>query len=322
MLLSACPKCAMPRAEADIAKGACPLCGYVVGQSLVEYVDEPPPVVVIPEAAPVAPPQQKRPPRVVAVVSLTAIGLGFLAGRFTSPVKTVEVKSTVPVEVVKYLPAPAPAPEPPPAPPEVAPFPREVEAVAIVPVKPVEVLPGGVQLIRLNRPEEVYTMERIGEGNSFKLVGKVAKLVVSGVDGGATLDASELEVKTVSFNGKIEGNARIKVNSPNGNISFSKAIGGGAQIEVNASGGTVTFWMPGATISGGAKLRVTGKSIWFHSRIDGGSFIDVTVSKAGGLRFIELADGSKIHYRGEKPDDEVRITPGKTDDSSECKRLD
>jgi len=203
---------------------------------------------------------------------------------------------------------------------EIAPLPREVEAVAVAPPKPVEVVPGGIQLIRLNRPKEVYTMERIGEGNTIKLTGKVSKLIVSGVDGGATLDATELDTKTISFNGRIEGNATIKLNMPNGTLTFSKAISGGANIDAQVPGGSISFSTPGATVSGGAKLKITGKSVWFHTRIDGGCTIDVTVSNLGSMKFLELAEGSKIHYRGEKPEADVKISPGRIDESSECKR--
>lgn len=321
----------MPRAEADIAKGPCPLCGYVAGQTVAPYVDEPPPVVV-PEA--VAPPLELAPTRRIPsmIVGIASMAVGAALASALLPAKVREVTTVQTFFPATSIDGPASNIAAKPTPlatnlepvREVAPFPREVGAVAfaIVPIKPVEIMLGGVQLIRLNRPEEIYTMERIGEGNTIKLVGKVSKLVVAGVDGGAMLDASELDVKTISFNGKIEGNAQIKVQSPNGTINFSKAIGGGARIEAHAPGGSVAFASPGATVSGGAKLKITGKSVWFHTRIDGGSFVEVIVSKTGGLKFFELAGGSKIHYRGEKPDDEARITPGRIDDSSECKRLD
>jgi len=349
MHLSACPNCAMPRSDADIAERPCPLCGHVFGQAVAPYVEEPAVAEVEAVALPPASLPARRIPSMVIGIASMAFGAALVSAFLPAKVRDVMTVQTVlatsinaPASNTATKPAPAvtfgdlalaaklgasnTATKPAPAVTllepvwEIAPLPREVEAVAVAPPKPVEVVPGGIQLIRLNRPKEVYTMERIGEGNTIKLTGKVSKLIVSGVDGGATLDATELDTKTISFNGRIEGNATIKLNMPNGTLTFSKAISGGANIDAQVPGGSISFSTPGATVSGGAKLKLTGKSVWFHTRIDGGCTIDVTVSNLGSMKFLELAEGSKIHYRGEKPEADVKISPGRIDESSECKR--
>jgi len=315
----------MPRSDADIAERPCPLCGHVFGQAVAPYVEEPAVAEVEAVALPPASLPARRIPSMVIGIASMAFGAALVSAFLPAKVRDVMTVQTVlatsinaPASNTATKPAPAVTPLEPVW--EIAPLPREVEAVAVAPPKPVEVVPGGIQLIRLNRPKEVYTMERIGEGNTIKLTGKVSKLIVSGVDGGATLDATELDTKTISFNGRIEGNATIKLNMPNGTLTFSKAISGGANIDAQVPGGSISFSTPGATVSGGAKLKLTGKSVWFHTRIDGGCTIDVTVSNLGSMKFLELAEGSKIHYRGEKPEAEVKISPGRIDESSECKR--
>ena len=75
-------------------------------------------------------------------------------------------------------------------------------------------------------------------------------------------------------------------------------------------------------MSGGANIRVNAKSVLFGKKIDGGSNIEVTLGNGGSLKFTELTDGSKLHYRFEKPGDVAKVSPGRIDDSSECKRLD
>jgi len=315
----------MPRSDADIAERPCPLCGHVFGQAVAPYVEEPAVAEVEAVALPPASLPARRIPSMVIGIASMAFGAALVSAFLPAKVRDVMTVQTVlatsinaPASNTATKPAPAVTPLEPMW--EIAPLPREVEAVAVAPPKPVEVVPGGIQLIRLNRPKEVYTMERIGEGNTIKLTGKVSKLIVSGVDGGATLDATELDTKTISFNGRIEGNATIKLNMPNGTLTFSKAISGGANIDAQVPGGSISFSTPGATVSGGAKLKLTGKSVWFHTRIDGGCTIDVTVSNLGSMKFLELAEGSKIHYRGEKPEADVKISPGRIDESSECKR--
>jgi len=315
----------MPRSDADIAERPCPLCGHVFGQAVAPYVEEPAVAEVEAVALPPASLPARRIPSMVIGIASMAFGAALVSAFLPAKVRDVMTVQTVlatsinaPASNTATKPAPAVTPLEPVW--EIAPLPREVEAVAVAPPKPVEVAPGGIQLIRLNRPKEVYTMERIGEGNTIKLTGKVSKLIVSGVDGGATLDATELDTKTISFNGRIEGNATIKLNMPNGTLTFSKAISGGANIDAQVPGGSISFSTPGATVSGGAKLKLTGKSVWFHTRIDGGCTIDVTVSNLGSMKFLELAEGSKIHYRGEKPEADVKISPGRIDESSECKR--
>jgi len=315
----------MPRSDADIAERPCPLCGHVFGQAVAPYVEEPAVAEVEAVALPPASLPARRIPSMVIGIASMAFGAALVSAFLPAKVRDVMTVQTVlatsinaPASNTATKPAPAVTPLEPVW--EIAPLPREVEAVAVAPPKPVEVVPGGIQLIRLNRPKEVYTMERIGEGNTIKLTGKVSKLIVSGVDGGATLDATELDTKTISFNGRIEGNATIKLNMPNGTLTFSKAISGGANIDAQVPGGSISFSTPGATVSGGAKLKLTGKSVWFHTRIDGGCTIDVTVSNLGSMKFLELAEGSKIHYRGEKPEADVKISPGRIDESSECKR--
>lgn len=283
-----------------------------------------PAVTSLPEVPPV-----NRVRSMILGIASMAVGAALASALLPAKVREVTTVQTVPVEVIVEAKPTAISAAPKPesinaAKFELAPMPREVEVVAQPPMPPLPAvaLPGGVSLIRLDRPTEIYTMERIGEGNYVKLTGRVQKLVISGVNGGATLNITELDTKYISFNGRIEGNATIKVNMPGSTLSFSKAIAGGAKIEANVHDGNIGFSMPGGTVSGGARLRLTGKSVWFHNRIDGGSQIEVTVSNSGSLRFLELAEGSKIHYRGDKPDAEFKISPGRIDESSECKRLD
>jgi hypothetical protein len=187
----------------------------------------------------------------------------------------------------------------------------------------------GVSVIRLNRPNETFNLDPIAEGNQIKLVGKVGKLILNGLADGARLDASELECGYASVKGPIEEASTLLLRVPNGNVHFSRPIQGGSKVDIHAPGGYVSFARPntnsdGAKISGGSQVRVMARSVVFVGHIVGAkTLVDVTFTSGGSMRFYQIADSAKLHYRLDDPNSLApRVTPGQVLGEAECKRLD
>ncbi len=180
---------------------------------------------------------------------------------------------------------------------------------------PVEVLAGNER--KLDRPDGDYEIEVLKGDAVIKLTGKIKTLKVPLVEGAATLDASALEAKEIIFTGKINNQATVKLNAPEGSVRFNGAVEGAAVLEVNAPGGSVLFAEPsardlgreGSKIDGSARVTITAKDVNFRGDLVGGARVVVTLTYGGTLRFREIAGGAVLRYKkadGKDPEPTVR----------------
>ena len=335
MALLPCPSCALLRTPEDLASAACPVCGHRPGDAVpatdTALTRNPEPVQPLPPFPIVSGEPSPWGNRLLVGGVLGAAGVVLAAMLKTTPgfwpsASPTEPALTVPISANL-------SPNSPPDSVELAPMPREYVWQPFTPSgpelapypRPVVIAP---LMIRLNRPNDDFKLDRVGEGNHIRLVGQVKRLLLDGAFDGATIDASELAVKEVYFYGRIDGGAAVKLKCTDGKISFQQGIGGGSTVEVDSGTGTVTFPTTGgngrkSTITEGATVRVTGKTVTFAGLIDGsGTRVHVTLTPGGGLRFVQMDGSAKLLYRTASPLDPLpRLYAGELRGKAECRRV-
>ncbi len=267
MALIPCPACGLPRA-AD-ADTHCPACRWAESYPA-------PPEPTAPSPAPPLPPalEAVRPGnRVVAAVLGIAVGvvatlaLQEFARRPESPPPEPEPEAT---DTAPVYPRVASLP--------VAPPPRLVELgegdaivlhlPVLVPVDP----SGGFAVLKIDQPDELYQFPRLDGGNKVKLVGRVKRLTVAGVEGGSELDATGLECDAVGVSGAIDGGSTLRVKASGGTVSIRGGVRGGSVVEVDAPKAYTTFAggngsKAGPTVGGGSRVTLRVKAAVFDASL-------------------------------------------------------
>lgn len=310
----------MPRADDDIASLECPICGH---RELppADPTPEPEPISV-----PVAPPPRRNAYGLlvvlgsVAIVAFIATVLLNLPRRDEQPVPpsddeptpvvavaTVTTPPTVsPTVVVAVVPEEAPVPR---FVPELAPIPRVfVAVVETVPRPRALVVPiDNAKVIAIDRPNGDYELPVLRNRAKVKLVGRVGRLIVRGVEDGAALDALDLSTREVVFVGKVDGGSTARVRTTNGVIKFQAKVDGASEVVAEAPEGTVTFMSHassqgyGPTIDGGAQVTVAARLVVIGVIMGADTRVDVTLyptSSAPSFLRVGLIDGpSMVRYR-------------------------
>jgi hypothetical protein len=176
-------------------------------------------------------------------------------------------------------PRPEPTPDPPPVP-KALPLP---ERAVIVP---------------LDDPAAVHTVPSLKKGERLVLRGKVKTLRIEGLDGGAILDASALQVQSVFVGGTIDGRSSLKVNAPNGVVLVAATVGGKSAIEIHAPGGEVKFSRGGNTIDGGSTITITGRNVHLRGDVNGiETKVTVNIPGTGSLTVAAVRGIARVEYR-------------------------
>jgi hypothetical protein len=325
-----CPTCGLPRAVADAPITPCPVCGRLATDPATAD-DEPGevPVLVPVEVAPRPDSDDPDGGRrnwllVGGTVLAGAVIVGLLLwsqfrdrnsadpDRHASPVPT--PAAVQPESAPSPRPA-SPAPVVAARPPEPAPLPRE----SILP-------PGPYAIFRLDRPSADYRLDRLGEGNRVKLVGRVKRLMIEGLDGGAALDASELTVQDVFFYGRLDGGATAVVRSAGGAVLFREPVTGQSRVVVLPGADFVSFAAvptaskPGSQVAGGARVQLSAKAVHFAAPItDPDTTVEVTLEVGGTLRFAAVERAAKLLYRSAVPGPPPRVYFGVVRSGAESK---
>jgi hypothetical protein len=160
----------------------------------------------------------------------------------------------------------------------------------------------------LDRPMGQYALEALHSGASVKLRGRVKTLKVQSVDGGSTLDASELEAKEIVVTGSISGRSTVLLHAPGGSVKVLEAINGESIVEVRAPGGRVTVGKPaarsGAIINGESQVGITGRVVTLLGGLNGTfTHVTVTLSRGGRLEAGAINGRSRLDYRLENRGD-------------------
>lgn len=195
-----------------------------------------------------------------------------------------------PPPIPGLTPGPGPGPESPP------PDPKSV-------VEPPP--PGRVVTVELNQPDATYTVPfPMKKGERVVLKGKVNTLKVSGLDGGAVLDASGLEASNVHVSGKIDNRSELKVNAPSGTVTVSGSVGGNSFVVISAPGGDVKFsnatkdeTHPGSRIDGGSRVVVTARAVELKGDVNGiETRVTVNLPRSGWLRVAAVRGIATVEY--------------------------
>ncbi|MBX9582642.1 MAG: hypothetical protein K2X87_20230 [Gemmataceae bacterium] len=321
-----CPSCGLPRAPDLIDAAACPVCGTV--GSVPAAVEVPPdpagaspmPAAGVAETGGLRPPPAEARSRPVAgpvfgFAAGLAVGVGGVLGWQNLP--ATGVGTVAPGEV----PAANPEAESGGSRPRfaVAPMPREVVVRAAPPVKPpgdvspplagsddpiaeadpppgpvAKPDPGRPAALTLDNPDGTSN-PYVRPGSTLVLRGRVKKLVVGGLDGGAVLDCSELDAAEVVVSGPVGGGSRLTVRAPNGRVTVPARIDGRA------------------AVGGGAAVEVVAKEVGLHGRVDGaGTRVAVRLTDGGTLTFAEVDGPARLEYAADRPGGpEPRVIAGR-----------
>jgi hypothetical protein len=141
------------------------------------------------------------------------------------------------------------------------------------------------------------------KGEHVILRGKVKALRASGLDGGAILDASELDAGSVFIGGKVDGQSNLKLNSPNGAVTIAARITGKSRVEINAIGGDVRFSLPptpdlpGPQIDGGSSVTLTARRIDLRGDVDGvQTRVGAIIPPGGFLKVAAVRGAATVEY--------------------------
>ncbi len=321
MSMIACPGCGLPREE-QLNNVPCPVC------------DAGPALPTAPE--PVAKKPAGRDPTTglpsdVSEMNRAAPREGFPAwfswaavfvfGVATGVVGVLRWQSVnAPVEVAKAEPVtPRPLPPLPPQPPAkpVEPPPKQPDPKPAVepkpPPEPVPSLPEPKGMppagerpltIDLNMPVGNYSILAMRKGERIILKGKVRKLIASGLDGGAVLDASGLEAAEVEIRGKIDNGSVLKVNAPSGKVTVEAAVLNNSSVEITAPNGRVSFSTPtapgslGSAIDSGSTVAITAQAVDLQGDINGISTkVTVNIPRFGTLKVVAIRGTANVEYR-------------------------
>jgi hypothetical protein len=323
MALVACPSCGLVRTDTDLEAVACPVCGWKAGEPIpaIEEVAAPRPAESLPEALPLTEPATG--PN-WWLVGTGAVVVGVIAADLI--LRPFDQQPGPPAD------PPADMVGAPPEQIEVAPPPREIQwsGFGLVPVVVPLPVPGPTtpSVIRLSQPDEEFRMDRLADRNHVKLVGRAKRLSVNGLNGGATLDASELVVDQVYVYGVVDGGSTLLVKSPDAQVTFrsTSLVGGGSRVVLDVGSGEVSFAYSGAgdgvKITGGSKVTITGRQIHLGGIGGEGTEVIVTLTPPGQLRFNTIDAGAKLHWRPADPADPIpRLRLGEVKDGAEFKRL-
>lgn len=341
-----CPSCGLPRAEDLFGVTPCPLCGHA---GVLAPTHEPVGTPSQPADPPPAPPLiPQGPPRLgrsltghlPGFVVGVAVGVGGVLGwqAYRDQLPDVD-RPAVAQTGSEASESPVTPPEPPPAPPSPVPGleptvpplpssppvsgdnPQPKDPIAgdppprFGPANPFR--PATPRTVQLDH-SQVYA-PALEPGDRAAARGHVKRLVVTGLEGGAVLDCSELDAEEVVVTGKIDGGSRLSVRSPSGRVRFLAKVDGRSRVDVRAPGGRVMFETPtdatheGSKIDGGAVVDVLAKEAHFHGRIHGAETkAIVTLTAGGSLSFAEIGGLSRLLYKKADPADaDPKVTRGR-----------
>lgn len=114
----------------------------------------------------------------------------------------------------------------------------------------------------------------------------------------------------------------VKLNAPHGSVEFHGQIIGRVNLSIDAPQGTVTF-KANAPVLNESKLAITAGRIDFQERIQGNVQVDATLTTGGRLKYKEIINGSKVHYKkANLKDPDLEILPGDVASQGELRPAD
>ncbi len=329
--MGACPDCGLPRAESELGAKPCPVCAAApVATSAPARRTKPAdadPTDGLPADAselygPGAPAPTRTPDPQTRNLGVATFFFGALVGVCgVFGVQAIDdakpEKNDDPTEVAAKPDEPPirPAEQPKPSGPVVAPMPHEPRAkltdsgptLAPAP-RPVVAPPPPWRVTTIDvgpNPPDVFTLPfPLKTGEHVILKGKVKTLKVYMLDAGAILDASGLEVGTVTISGKIDNRSMIKLYAPNGTVHITGKVDNKSVVEINAPGGEVKFTAltigtkEGSKIDNGSTVAITARVVEFKGDINGtDTKVAVTLTRNAWLKVASVSGKAAVEYK-------------------------
>lgn len=194
-------------------------------------------------------------------------------------------------------------------------------------------------VIQLNDPDGEFTVETINGGQTIILSGKVKTLKIAGLNEGSTLDATRLQSEGIVFLGSVNSASKVllgtaqtlKLRDVNERslidgsflsareIQVTGALNGGATLKLHAPDGTIALH---GDINDNAQVHLIAKNAEFLGNANGEkTFVELTLTKDGSLRFRRLNGGVRLHYQKAAPTDpEPRVAAGEVGPRAEFRK--
>lgn len=332
MAMVACPQCGLPREEEQIGVVSCPLCALsppmesvAAGPALPQPQASDPTLGLAADVSEwksqestlrLSSPVSGHFGRVVPFLLGVAVGVGgalvwqfgFRGSDDKEVTKRAPIENSVakhPVSGVVFRP--------------VAPMPREWRFFepAPAPRSVAMTIPGKApvhqRVEKVHQPDSTYTVPRLKAGDHLLLKGRARQLHISGLEGGAILDASEFEAGVVTIESAITGGSFLRLNAPESIVTFSALISGKSRVEIAAPGGQVVFHIPTdrprPIIDAGSTVTITARTAHLLGDIDGADTkVLVSLTRNGSLKVNAVRGQAVVEYRDE--DSRSRVTAG------------
>ena len=161
----------------------------------------------------------------------------------------------------------------------------------------------------LSSPRGEYTVDRLIGGMKLKVSGTVKRLIVQGIEGNSTFEATYgLKVEEVRV-GPVLGGSAIRLIAPGAHVEMTR-VDGNSDAVVRVTGGKLTI----DEVVGDSRVTATTKDFNLRGFADGGTTaaLSVTLTSGGPLTFGELRGKSKLTVlKFDRGDPDVKIDQGK-----------
>jgi hypothetical protein len=285
----ACPKCRFAISDEALDAGQCPGCGYAGAMVF-------------------------RASRKWAwlAATLAVIGMGLAASAFLLVPRPEPKRPATPLVAVGSRP---PLPSPKPAEPDIAPAPRPVvvereKEPPLIIASPRQKNPAPVRLgpvIRINagevrekhihNPDGVVLVSDLNRDDRLTLTGQVRLLKIGTVGGKASLDASGLVAEEIIITGDVNQHAVVKLNAPNGKATIGGHVEGNARLTVNAPGGEVIVAAQSGRLDDDAEVAIVTKDLDVKGKLAGQARLILTLTGGGTASVGSMEEKVVVIYK-------------------------
>ena len=166
---------------------------------------------------------------------------------------------------------------------------------------------------------EIVIAGNINSGATVKL-GKAMSLKIADVNDRSVIDASLTQAHSILLAGAINGGSTVKLSAaPNGSVVIAGEVNDRGQLEIDAPEGKVLLNSRNSScVNGNAKVRIVAREVELRGAVNGPkTHLDVTLTKAGSLKFERLHGGVELSWRkADAADPEPRIDAGEVNPSA------
>ncbi len=150
-------------------------------------------------------------------------------------------------------------------------------------------------VVVLNDPKGEYRVPFTAGHERVKLQGRIGKLRIESADGDAVIDAAGLIAESVEVAGEINGNAKLHLSAPQGEVKIPRTINGLAEVVIFAPGGSVILGRDHENaINGATRVMITAAKVDIRGDVAGSARVDLSIDGAGKLSFAHLSGSVRL----------------------------